>query len=161
VTPAIAFGVTFAAYGVAVLCALLGDALGLGQASSRLAALALVAGGAASLSAAWSLPPSVVFDTFVIGAAYSGVIGLVGVLAGVSVLAAASQESVGAPVGQQSALVALSVVGAGIAAAATDLITLVMDEAVRGGLDEVLRARCDGHRSAGCRSRRPHRRLRT
>ena len=125
-TPVIAFGVTFAAYGIAALCALLGDALGLGRPSSRLAALALVAGGAVSLSAAWSLPTSVVFGTFVTGVAYSGVIGLAGVLAGVSVLAAASRDNVGAPVGQQSALVALSVVGAGIAAAATDLITLVI-----------------------------------
>ncbi len=51
---------------------------------------------------------------------------MAGVLAGVSVLSSASEEGAGAPVGQQSALVALSVVGAGIAAAATDLVTLVI-----------------------------------
>jgi len=126
VTADTVFAVVFGAYGAAALVALLADAMDRGVLGSRVAAVLLFGGGALSLYSAWSAPPGFAYEIFVVGAGFSGVVGLVGVLAALTVAAAASSASHGAPVGQRTALVALSAVGAGIAAQAYDLVTLVI-----------------------------------
>ncbi len=120
------FALTFGAFGVASLLALAGDGLGRGTGASRLSALLLVAGGGVSLYASWTVPPTVTYGSFISGAAFSGVAGLVGVLGGVCALSTASTESEGASIAQQTALVCLASVGAGVAAQATDVVTLLI-----------------------------------
>jgi len=122
-TPTIAFWAGCGLYGLAVLFSLLGDGLSRGGAGALVSAMALIAGGAATLVYSWTSEPAFIWGAFVTGAGFSLIPGLAGVLAGLAILGDTPWT---AGAGQRSALIALAALGAALVAQSADLITLVL-----------------------------------
>lgn len=123
-TPVMGFWVSAGSYGIAALVALVGDFLGIRRPAAVLSGLVLAAGGVGGLVFAWTSTPSFVYDAFVVGAGFSVIPALAGVLGGLAVMA--EGESGDSASAQRAALMALAVLGASLTAQAADLVTLVI-----------------------------------
>lgn len=111
------------AFGPALLAAvigLLGDMLSQRAAGRIAAAVLLSTAGIVSIAAGWGLEAELVHDTFMTGRGYSTVVGVVLLLAGVSLLGSTDRH------GSVPGLVALAAGGAALAATSADLVATLV-----------------------------------
>jgi len=123
VSPETAFLLVYGSFGAAAIVALVADAAGTRRAVP-VSAFLIFAGGAVSLYTAWTSQTQLAWGSFVVGAGFSAITGIVGVVCGV-VLLAPDAESEGAAA-SQSSLLTLCAIGAGLAAQSTDVVTLII-----------------------------------
>lgn len=125
-TPVALFWLTFGPFLAAALTALASDAFGPkgSFAGATSAALLLAAGGVAGLAGGWLLAPSPVFRVLLVGGVHSTAPGLMGLMAAAAIAMIPPVRRFSA--GQGAGLIALGALGTGLAAATSDLMTLLI-----------------------------------
>lgn len=125
-TPVALFSLTFGPFLAAALFALASDGFGPkgSFAGASSAALLLAAGGVAGVVGGWLFDPTPVFRVLLVGGGHSTAPGLIGLLGAATLVTISPVRRFSA--GQAGALVALGTLGAGLASAANDLVTLLI-----------------------------------
>lgn len=125
-TPVALFWLTFGPFLAAALFALASDGFGLkgSFAGASSAAFLLAAGGIAGVVGGWLIDPTPVFRVLLVGGGHSTAPGLMGLLGASALMMIPPVRRFSA--GQAAALVALGALGAGLACAAADLVTLLI-----------------------------------
>lgn len=125
-TPFALFWLTFGPFLAAALFALASDGFGPkgSFAGASSAALLLAAGGVAGVVGGWLIEPTPVFRVLLVGGAHSTAPGLMGLVGAAALAMIPPVRRFSA--GQAGALVALCALGAGLASAANDLLTLLI-----------------------------------
>lgn len=119
------FYVTYAPFVAAAVLGIIFDAMDSKRITLPVVAFLLAAGGAAALVVGWNTAPTPVYGTFVVGRVFSAVAGVIGLLGAVTVAGGIGGSAL-PRTRQNAALVALAVIGAGLAASTTDLTALLL-----------------------------------
>jgi len=119
------FAVTYVPFLAAAVLGIVLDAARGTRITLPVVAGLLLSGGVAAMVGGWSFAPAAVYGTFAVGRVFSVVPGAMGVLAALTV-AGGIHGHASATQRQNAVLIALSVIGAGLAASTTDLTALLL-----------------------------------
>lgn len=106
--------------------ALVADMLDRRKLAAWVAALGLLVGGAVGLYGGWTMQSASAFDTFFVGAAFSTIPGVVGLLSALTLLASVGVLGRKSQGGSLAALIAFAACAAALTACATDLVALLL-----------------------------------